>query len=254
MTSIQWAKEVVDGSIRQRFFQLEANARQIPGVLWMPAQSERRSPVVLVGHGGSQSKDASAVLDVVVPMVSQHGFAVVAIDGPVHGDRRADQGRDSALVIQDFRLLWKKNPSITSMTSDWKATVDALSALPELNCNQLAWFGLSMGTAYGLPLCAAEPRIKAALLGMWGTSHPHGDLLLEAARNVLCPVEFHRKLADERFSAEGQKTLFDALASSDKILKDYPGGHVNPADVQLQEALDFLCKHLGATPDLVAVR
>lgn len=243
MTSLRWTADVAAGEHRKRLFVVMANARQVPGALWLPGGGQSRSPLVLVGHGGSQCKDASAVLDVAYPLLAR-GLAVAAIDGPVHGDRRSDQGRDAAVVLQDFLALWQDSPSIVSMTADWLATLAALAELPQLDCNRLGWFGLSMGTAYGLPLCAVEPRIRVALLGMWGTSFPHGDLLMDAARQVHCPVQFQRKLGDERFTAEGQEALFAALASQDKTLTTYPGGHINPAGEQLSDGLDFLCGNL----------
>lgn len=243
MSSLRWTAELVSGSLRKRTFIVTANGRRVPGVLWCPAREVRALPVVLVCHGGSQSKEASAVLDVAVPLVQQ-GMAVVAIDGPVHGERRSDLGRDSDLVLQDFLALWKDDPGTARMTADWQAVLEALSAMPELNCHRLGWWGLSMGTAYGLPLCAAEPRMLAAVLGMWGISFPHGDLLMQAAGQVRCPVQFHRKLSDQRFSAEGQEALYAALASTHKTLRIYPGGHTNPEAVQLQEGLEFLARHL----------
>jgi hypothetical protein len=108
----------------------------------------------------------------------------------------------------------------------------------------VGWFGISMGTAYGLPLCAADSRIRAALLGMWGISHAHGDRLLADAAKVRCPVLFQRKSGDERFTAEGQEALFEALGSRDKELRVYEGGHVNPSGRQLDEGLEFLVRHL----------
>lgn len=245
MTKVRWrwTADTAAGEHRKRLFVVEANARQVPGALWLPAGQRGRLPLVLVGHGGSQCKEAGAVLDVAYPLLAR-GVAVAAIDGPVHGERRGDQGRDAALVLQDFLALWQDKPGTADMTADWQATLAALAELPQLDCQRLGWFGLSMGTAYGLPLCAAESRIRAALLGMWGTSFPHGDLLMNAARHLHCPVQFQRKLADERFTAEGQEALFAALACEHKTLKTYPGGHVNPAGEQLADGLDFLCQHL----------
>lgn len=243
MTLLRWTSDVAVGENCKRLFVVEANARRVPGALWLPAGQASRLPLVLVGHGGSQSKDASAVLDVAYPLLAR-GVAVVAIDGPVHGDRRSDQGQDGALVLQDFLELWQEKPGTAEMTADWQATLAALAELPQLDCQCLGWFGLSMGTAYGLPLCAAEPRIRVALLGMWGTSFPHGNLLMNAAQQVHCPVQFQRKLDDERFTSEGQEALFAALASQQKILMTYPGGHTNPVGEQLTDGLDFLCRKL----------
>lgn len=241
---MKFTSDARKGALHQRGFGLDVAGRHVPGLLWTREGDSGRRPLVLVGHGGSQHKESDAVLDVVGPLVGDHGFAVAAIDGPVHGDRRADGGRDGAKVILEFRALWNENPGIESMVADWRATIGALAALPEVDAQAIGWFGISMGTAYGLPLCAVDQRIRAALLGMWGTSHTHGARLLADARHVRCPVLFQRKLDDERFTPEGQHALFDAIGSGDKELRVYEGGHVNPAGAQLEEGLQFLVRRL----------
>jgi dienelactone hydrolase len=233
--------------LNERQLSLEANRRRVPAVLWTQAGREGPRPLVLVGHGGSQHKRSDAVLDVARPLVERHGFAVAAIDGPVHGARRGDGGLDSAKVLADFRAMWSADPHIDEMVADWRAALDALAALPEIDSGAVGWFGISMGTAYGVPFCAADARIRAALLGMWGTSHAHGDRLLAAAAQLRCPVLFQRKREDERFTPEGQQALFDALGAPAKELRDYDGRHVNPAGRQLEEGLDFLVRQLTAS-------
>lgn len=50
-----------------------------------------------------------------------------------------------------------------SMVEDWKATLNALlklQKLPEIGTGWVGDWGLSMGTLFGLPLVAAEPRIE----------------------------------------------------------------------------------------------
>jgi dienelactone hydrolase len=233
--------------LNERQLTVEANGRRVPALLWTASGQKGRRPLVLVGHGGSQHKRSDAVLDVARPLVERHGFAVAAIDGPIHGARRADGGLDGAKVIAEFRTMWTAAPLIDETVADWRATLDAFAGVPEIDSGAVGWFGLSMGTAYGVPLCAAEARIRAALLGMWGTSHAHGERLLAAAAQVRCPVLFQRKRDDERFTAEGQQDLFDALASAEKELRVYAGGHVNPAGRQLEEGLDFLVHQLAVT-------
>jgi dienelactone hydrolase len=223
---------------------VEVDGRRVPAVLWTGARGGRR-PLVLVGHGGSQHKTSDGVLGVARPLVDEQGFAAAAIDGPIHGARRTDGGLDGAKVVGEFRTMWAATPRIEETVADWRAVIDSLVALPEINPNAIGWFGISMGTAYGIPLCAADSRIGAALLGMWGTSHPHGDRLLAAAAHVRCPVLFQRKLADDRFTPEGQEALFAALGSASKELRLYEGGHVNPSGRQLDDGLEFLRKYLA---------
>jgi alpha-beta hydrolase superfamily lysophospholipase len=97
-----------------------------------------------------------------------------------------------------------------------------------------------MGTAYGIPVCAADTRIKAAALGMWGTDWGQEARLLEDARRMATPALFQIKADDEIFSTAGQRELFDALGCPNKCLHTYPGGHGFTAAAQLEELLAFI--------------
>jgi alpha-beta hydrolase superfamily lysophospholipase len=122
----------------------------------------------------------------------------------------------------------------------WRALIDELvSVWPGA---PLLWYGLSMGTAYGLPLLASEQRIGRAVLGMWGTSFVQSARLVADARSVRCPVLFQQKWDDELFTREGQLALFDALGTRDKRLHAYPGGHVPVAGEQMRDVVAFLAQ------------
>lgn len=51
---------------------------------------------------------------------------------------------------------------------EWQATLDALQELPEIGAaGPVGYYGLNMGTAIGVPLTAVEPRITAAVFGVF---------------------------------------------------------------------------------------
>ena len=225
-----------------RRLDVEIGGRHVPGVAWLPRGGGPR-PLVLLGHGGGGDKLAVAPLAAL--LVETHGFAAAAIDGPVHGDRRGD-GAPREQVLAEFRDLWRRGtPRIAEMVADWRATLDLLVTWPEVDAGRVAWAGLSMGTAYGLPFVAADPRVRAAVLGMWGLSYPSSERLALDAPLVRCPVLFQRRAADELFTVEGQEELFALLASADKELVVYPGGHGPPGPDQTAALVRFLAGHLG---------
>ena len=228
-------------------FVLEVNQRKVPFCLWVPQQpnteSTKKFPLVLVGHGGSGHKKSQLVLDIANILVGQHQIAVAAIDGPVHGERR-EVFNDGPIVRQEFRDLWQSGNSIDTMLEDWQASIDHLLKQPNIDPNRIAWYGISMGTAYGLPLVAADTRIKASALGMWGTCRTPNERLIQDAKKVTIPVLFQTKQDDEIFTKEGQQHLYDLIVSTQKELRSYPGGHTDPTSNQLEDIVEFLTSQL----------
>lgn len=137
------------------------------------------------------------------------------------------------------------------MTADWQAALDAVQALPEVGAGPVGYYGLSMGTIYGAPFVAAEPRVKVAVLGLMGICGPdHYKPKIEAAaKAITCPVLFLWQLEDELFSREDCLALFDALSSEDKRLHANPGLHpaVPPEEIRL--AWEFFHRYLQGEPE-----
>jgi alpha-beta hydrolase superfamily lysophospholipase len=75
--------ETVSNGVSERLFTLG----DIPGALWSPADATGGRPLVLLGHGGGQHKQAPGLVARAHRYVSACGFAVAAIDAPGHGDR-----------------------------------------------------------------------------------------------------------------------------------------------------------------------
>lgn len=229
--------------IAERTFTCAVDGRNVPVAVWLP-MSRQPAPLVLVGHGGSGHKRSDLVLDVVEPLTRRHGIAVAAIDGPVHGDRRSAPASPAA-VRDEFRALWEAGGSVEPMVADWRGVLDALCAFREIEASAVGYYGLSMGTAYGLPLLAEEPRIRAAVIGMWGTSRVNSERLVDDARKVRCPTLFSMQWDDELFTREGQFRIFDALATPRKSLSIHPGGHDNPGGARLDDIVHFLVRELA---------
>jgi alpha-beta hydrolase superfamily lysophospholipase len=225
---------------------VRVKARDVPAVAWWPDGPRRRRPLVLIGHGGSQHKTHPGVVELATRFVEDHGFAVAAIDGPIHGARRATPLTGAAMQAE-FLELWPRDDRIATMVEDWRAALDVLAE--EIAPTAVGWYGVSMGTAYGLPLIAIERRVAAAVLGMWGLGFVNSEQLGLAARSVECPVLFQQKWDDHLFTREGQLQLFDRLGTTQKWLKVYPGGHVPVAGEQADDAVQFLASRLATASD-----
>jgi hypothetical protein len=93
---------------------------------------------------------------------------------------------------------------------------------------------MSLGTVHGIPLAAAEPRIRAAVFGTLGVSPVPTTDPWQAfaqhriggdARRVNCPVLFLMQGDDELYPRSHALTLFDLFGTPDRVLHLNPGAH-----------------------------
>ena len=72
--------------------------------------------------------------------LQEHGCAVLAIDGPVHGLRQVGPGGREAFAVEAQREGFVDN-----MVEDWYAALAAMRGELQLGLGALGYFGLSMG-------------------------------------------------------------------------------------------------------------
>lgn len=275
--SLLWLEETAARGVRERSFMLDRVGRRVPGVLWTPDTAVAESfegaptdgsatgddgaserPLVLVGHGASGNKREDYVVSLARRLVRHLGYAVVAIDGPVHGDRRRVRpGVDRPeLPFLDFTQLWAGDAAMTDeMVADWRAVIDARPQLSGAGSGPVGYWGLSMGTILGLPFVAAEPRVEAAVLGLMGMTGPTRERIAADAPAVSSPVLFLVQWDDEIFDRDRAFELFEALGSSDKRLHAHPGRHGEVPVEELEATEDFFAARLGySRPDRLGLR
>jgi pimeloyl-ACP methyl ester carboxylesterase len=222
----------------------------ITGVLWTSAVGSDRAPLVLLGHGGGQHKRAPGVVARAQRFVTASGFAAVAIDMPGHGDRpRTAADEQHVAAIRHARAAGLPlGPIVTAYNAalaaravpEWQTTMDALQRAVGLGAGPIGYVGLSLGTAIGVRLAAAESRISAAVFGVIGA-----ETLIDAARAVTVPVEFLLQWNDELVERESGLALFDAFGSSEKTLHANPGGHVDVPRFEVDSSVRFFARHLA---------
>ncbi len=241
--------EVRSSGVRERRFDLERQGRCIPGLLWTPVDATGRRPLVLISHGASASKREGYVVSLARGLVQRFGVAAVAIDGPVHGDRRSDGGANPVLTFLEFSQMWAGDPTMTDeMVADWRHVLDELQGLEEIGPGPAGYWGLSMGTILGLPLVAADARIHAAVLGLMGLTGPTRPRIAADAPRVTCPVLFLTQWDDELFPRDAAFELFGALGSTDKRLHVRMGRHGEVPTEEFVDSATFLGHHLGLEP------
>ena len=216
-----------DGVVDQGF-----TVGDVPGVLWSPEHPAPGTPLLLMGHGGGLHKRAPGLVARARRAVLQDGLHVAAIDAPGHGERpRSEEDRRRVEALRRARtqgeplrpLLEPLNTSLAERAvPEWQATLDALQALPGIGADApVGYAGMTLASAVGIPLAAADPRIRAALFGGVFVY----AAVVEAARRVTVPVEFLLPWDDPEIDRASELALFDAFGSGEKTLIAFQGSH-----------------------------
>ncbi|AOR34268.1 hypothetical protein BFF78_27310 [Streptomyces fodineus] len=245
---MQFTSEISSPGITERTFTLD----DVTGVLWSPTDGTAGAPLILMGHSGSLHKKSRGILARAFHYVTDYGFSVAAIDAPGHGERpRNAQDEQWVAALEEAwnagdpidEIVTEYNTSLAERAvPEWQATLDALQALPEIGpAAPVGYGGITLGTAIGLMLTAAEPRIKAATFGGVLVY----EALTEAARQITVPVEFLLPWDDEDIDRHNALVLFDACASQEKAMHVYPGWHDQVPEFAIDDSARFFLRHLG---------
>ena len=255
--------EAREQGVVERRFDLKVETDVVPWILGTPDCASGPRPTVLIGHGGTQHKRVPNVLSLARRLVRHLGYGVVALDAPGHGDRVTDskaadaarsrlegriqsgEGRTRGMQLSpEEQKQWAVRT--TKGVAEWKALLDDLPSLGEGLDGPYGYWGVSMGTAIGLPFVAAEPRISCAVLGLAGLGNLPGQERFEAAaRSLTIPILFMFQWSDELMSRQSGLDLFDAIGSEEKTMHINPGGHVGTPLFERDSYELFFERHLG---------
>ncbi|MFF7888663.1 alpha/beta hydrolase [Streptomyces sp. NPDC020794] len=178
------------------------------------------------------------------------GFAVVAIDAPNYGDRPRDGEFGRIAAEMRAGVAAGRNPGalVAGMYSylasqavvDWQAVLTAVQRLGHVGVGPVGYCGMSMVCGLGIPLIAAEPRVRVAVLGLLGVRG-----LTEDAARITVPVQFLVQWGDQLVLRDQCLALFGALASAEKTLHANPGRHGDVPSFEVDSSLRFFARHLS---------
>jgi dienelactone hydrolase len=168
---------------------------------------------------------------------------------PAHGDRPKDEEYDRIATANQARVAAGAElaPLMASFQAlvarqtvpEWRAVLGAVQELDHVGAGPVGYWGVSLGCGLGVPFVAAEPRVRAAVLGLGGVLAS-----AEAAARVTVPVEFLVAWDDERVPRAHSLALFDAFASAEKTLHANPGKHGEVPAFEEDSTLRFFARHL----------
>ncbi|MFD5427964.1 dienelactone hydrolase family protein [Streptomyces sp. NPDC127084] len=242
---MRFISETPSEGVREQLFILG----EISGVLWTPEGAAGTRPLILMGHGGGRHKKDPEIVRRAHRLVTEGGFAVAAVDVPGHGDRPKQEEYDRIATENQARVAAGEElaPLVAAFQSlvarqtvpEWRAVLDALQECEHVGRGPVGYWGVSLGCGLGVPFVAAEPRVRAAVLGLGGALAS-----ADAAARVTVPVEFLVQWDDERVPRDQCLALYDAFASTEKTLHANPGKHMEVPDFELDSTLRFFTRHL----------
>ena len=164
----------------------------IPVTAWMPKDLAEPAPVIVGAHGiNSNRGQINGLVRRMVPL----GYAVIAIDAIEHGDHpsreEGDTGLDALRILginlaERFIDIRATRGNFNQTTLDRLQLIQLIrddpdvnfDGVPDLDINQVGYFGISLGAIMGPSLIALSHEIKVAVLAVGG-----GDLLQFALGN-----------------------------------------------------------------------
>ncbi|WP_210575464.1 dienelactone hydrolase family protein [Streptomyces sp. GESEQ-4] len=235
------SEQRLDGGVLEREFTLG----EIPGTLWTP-ESAAPAPLILMAHNnGLPKRDSRLVAR--ARLTAAYGYAVATIDAAGCGDRPRSAADEQARA--DLRRAIQAGepvdeifesvvgPLVEKAAPEWRTTLDALLALPEIG----GPVGYSGWTALGIRLAVADPRITAA--GFFAGGYvPRAQR--EEARQVTIPLLILLQWDDEGNPRQRALDLFDAFGSKEKTLHANLGGHLGTPWFESEDGGRFYDRHL----------
>ncbi|MBS0472074.1 MAG: alpha/beta fold hydrolase [Proteobacteria bacterium] len=260
---VSFTCERSEDGVAERLFDLTVDGERVPAVIWSPEGAKGSRPLVLMGHGGSQHKKIGTLAARARQYAQRLGYATLAIDAPGHGDRISREQAEALSREVGARVRGEagSNPTFTAemlkamaertrrAVPEWKAALDAVQALDFVGSGgPVGYWGVSMGTAIGVPFVASEPRIKCAVFGLAGLRTGQ-TAFEEAAKAISIPLEYVFQWEDAVAPRESGIALFNMFASKEKTMHINPGAHVEIPNFEGASWERFFVRHLGLASD-----
>ncbi len=157
---------------------------------------------------------------------------------------------------EDEYLLYPGNFShlytdyLIQVVKDFKRSIDFLETREDIDCQKLAYYGMSWGGLLGAIIPAVEERLQTTIIlggGLWDIGRPEAHQINYVTR-VKTPTLMLCGKYDTVFPCETSiKPMFDLLGTPDehKELKLYETDHIPPRNDFIKEILAWLDRYLG---------
>ena len=140
---------------------------------------------------------------------------------------------------------------IIQLVKDFSRVIDYLETRPDIDCDKLAYYGMSWGGLMGLIIPAVEERLKTNILIVGGLSSTKSRPEVDEI-NFISRVKIPTLMLNGRYDMflpyeTSVKPMYDLLGTPkvNKKLVLYDTDHFIPRNKLIKETLDWLDKYLG---------
>jgi len=222
--------------MRENPIEIECKGKTIPCSLY---RVDEPKGIALLGHGLGVDRFDTTVL-APTRILNELGIHVIVPELPLHGDRQ-DKQLEWDEIVEQWQSYWA-NDGRNLLLDEWQhiyAYTQQRFSLP------IVYFGLSLGTQYGVLFLSNVTGVRGAVLGLFGSEPPPKSIVMNhCAPRVTVPTYFIQKMNDEIHSATATQHLYESLGSPSKILDSSLGQHKDVGADSIMKACDFLRKNL----------
>jgi len=231
--------------LRAQRLEFSSRGDRVPGRLLLPPDGDGPFPLVLLQHGAGGSKEAPYI-DASAGPWARGGAAVLAIDFPLHGERRSEKLSERVLAALTGH---PDSASAGTLEADFarqavidlQRALDAAAALPQIDAGRVAYAAFSLGTILGVPFLGTDPRPRGAALALGGGGFgpAQSDPLNHVGRIAPRPLLFVNATRDERIPRNAAEALH-AAAGDPMQVAWFDCGHTDLPGQALKRMWEFL--------------
>ena len=230
-TTHRWGEE--------RTIDIARGREVVPATFIMPA-STGRVPVVLLLHGLSSNKERMS--SSAGRVLASRGIGSLAIDLPLHGERRGGNPRD--MMSSPLALVGAWRTAVKEIHD----VVNWLEAQPSVDASRIGILGYSLGGFLALMAAADDERLRVVALAAAGDL-PDATPYASMVRALVDPPKAARKLRGrplllvngrgDTTTRPAQAERLFAAAAEPKTMLWYNGGHW-PPPACINDTVDWL--------------
>lgn len=236
--SLQVAEQLL-GDVREVRCVVLHGGQDVPGLFYLPRETDAALPLVLIQHPATSSKDDYFVRDIAMTW-AKRGWICGGIDAPLHGDRAV---HDPMLIFRDPEVMRRVS---VQFADELTAVIDALASYLAVDQARMAYVGYSMGSSLGIRAVAQDGRFTVAAFCLVGEGGIVGDAAAEDSwvRQLGdVAVRIVGKTHDELIPRASTEALYQALPGV-KDLVWLPGGHFQIGPDVVDAAAAWLVERL----------